>query len=140
MCFRTAADSAADQTGCLMDVLATYEQEIELARQFPFPVLITAPPDRALAIATAIADDEDTLVWDVDAFSDVQQAGLMRLLETESRERRRRVIATSSKSLLDLVRDGSFLEPLFYRLNVIHIVSGSCTERRGRPSRPIIPA
>ena len=140
MSFRTAEHSAADHTGCLMDVLATHEQEIELARQCSFPVLITAPPDRALAIAGAIADDDDIVVWDVDAFSDRRQAALMRLLETESSDRRRRVIATSSTSLLDLVKNGSFLESLFYRLNIIHIVSGSCTAGRGTRSRPIIAA
>jgi hypothetical protein len=161
-----------DNDGGLMDELATHQLEIELARRFPFQVLITAPPERALAIASAIAErrttseprlttfdgaaildpanwsrrqaehdiNENVIVRAVDAFSYAEQAALMRLVEIAISEGRRRVIATSSTCLLDRVQNGTFPSELYYRLNIIHILSGSCTTGCGTPSRPIIAA
>lgn len=141
-----------------MDELDNHTFEIGLPRRFAVSVLITAPPDQALAIASAIADgratgparlvifdgaaildplnwerrelagadsDEELVVRDVGGLNDEQQAALMRLLETGMRYRRRRIIATSPTCLFERVKDGSFLDQLFYRLNVIHIVSDS---------------
>jgi DNA-binding NtrC family response regulator len=57
------------------------------------------------------------------------QSELFLFLTDESRERRRRtatrpvrIISGTSVPLLPHVRDGSFNEALFYRLNVVHIV------------------
>ena len=140
-----------------MDELDNHTLEIGTARQFAVSVLITAPPDQALAIAGAIANgratgparlvifdgaaildplnwerwelaagesDEDLVVRDVDGLNDEQQAALMRLLET-GMPYRRRLIATSPTCLFERVKNGSFLDQLFYRLNVIHIASDS---------------
>ena len=124
-----------------MTELRKHDGDVNLARQYPVCVLITAPPDRALEIATAIADDDaDLVVREVHELTDIQQTALMRLLETETDEGPRRIVATSSTSLFDRVQEGTFLERLFYRLNVIHIVSEPCTEGLGTSSRPIIAA
>ena len=72
--------------------------------------------------------------------TDIQQTALMRLLDTEIDEGTRRIIATSSTSLFERVQDGTFLDRLFYRLNVIYIISDPCTEGLGTSSRPIIAA
>ena len=119
-----------------------HEGDMHLAKRYPVSVLITAPPDRAVEIAAAIAGDRDAtlLVRDVNRLTEIQQAALMRALETETDEGPRRIIATSSTSLFDCVQDGTFLASLFYRLNTIHIVSGPRTEGLGTASRPIIAA
>ena len=55
-------------------------------------------------------------------------AELQRRLDDQLAERhrsgrsRRRVVASSSESLVQRVRDGTFDERLFYRLNMIHLV------------------
>jgi type II secretory pathway predicted ATPase ExeA len=118
-----------------MTELRKHEIDIRLARRHPVCVLITAPPDRAMAIASAISDPdvEDLVVHEIHGLNQAQQTALLRLLETDKNRGRCRIIATSSASLFDRVREGAFLEALFYRLNVIHIVSDSCTEGR-RPS------
>jgi len=131
--------------GVPMTELRKHEADMNLARQYPVSVLITAPPDRAQQIATAIADDDrdmghDLVVIDVHRLSDVQQVELMRLLDTATDEGPRRIIATSSTSLFERVQEGTFLGELFYRLNVIHIVSDPCSEGLGTSSRPIIAA
>jgi transcriptional regulator of acetoin/glycerol metabolism len=155
-----------------MSELWTHEGDMALARRYPVSVLITAPPDRALAIAKKIADDdgsgsrlvmfdgaaildpanwrrwdeagtsddEDLVVRDVQGLSEAEQAALLKLLDTETELGCRRIIATSSASLFDRVRNGTFLGRLFYRLNVIHIVSDSLSEGRRTSSRPIIAA
>jgi hypothetical protein len=128
-----------------MTELRNHDGEIGLARQFPVSVLITAPADRALAIANAIADEnetecEDLLVREVNGLSEAEQVALMQLLDTETDQGRRRIIATTSTSLFDRVQNGAFLEDLFYRLNVIHIVGDSLSEGCGTSSRPIIAA
>jgi Sigma-54 interaction domain len=118
-----------------MTELRKHESDMNLARRYPVCVLITAPPDPAMAIASAIsdADIEDLVIHEVHGLNEAQQTALLRLLETDTDCGRCRIIATSSTSLFDRVREGTFLETLFYRLNVIHIVSDSCTEGR-RPS------
>jgi hypothetical protein len=125
-----------------MTELGNHEDDIGLARLFPVSVLITAPLDRALAIAAAIADDEieDLIVHEVDGLNETQQTALLQLLESRVDGGQCRVIATSSTSLFERVREGRFLGPLFYRLNVIHIVSGARDEGVGTSSRPIIAA
>lgn len=124
-----------------MTELRNHEGDIGLARQHPVSVLITAPRDRAMTIANAIADDEveNLVVPEVQGLSGSEQTALLRLMETQNRGRRR-IIATSSTSLFECVQNGTFLGSLFYRLNVIHIVSDSCSEGRGTPARPIIAA
>ena len=145
-----------------MTGLTMMETEIELARQSRVPVLITAPPDRALDIAEAIAagskrgtfrmemcdaagiasaargdrwEDGTTdhgttmVVPEVHAFNEHEQAALMQLLKAGEAARHRRIITTSSACLFDRVRRGTFNETLFYRLNIIHIVGQSCSDR-----------
>jgi hypothetical protein len=63
------------------------------------------------------------LVRDVDELDAAEQSALMRLLDTRGHGRYRRVIAMSTVSLWDRVEQGRFDAGLFYRLNVIHIVS-----------------
>ena len=118
-----------------MTELRKHEFDMKLARRYPVCVLISAPPARAMAIASAIADPdvEDLVVHEIHGLNHAQQTALLRLLETDMDCGRCRIIATSSASLFDSVREGTFLEALFYRLNVIHIVSDSCTGGR-RPS------
>jgi hypothetical protein len=143
-----------------MTELTMVETEIELARQSRVPVLITAPPDRALAIAEAIAagsrratpgmmvcdgaaivsaarggpengtNDKGValIVREVYALSDTEQDALMRLLDP-GKAVRHRIIASSSVCLFDRVRRGTFNKTLFYRLNMIHIVGHSCSDR-----------
>ena len=155
-----------------MTELRNHEGEIGLARRYPVSVLITAPADRALEIASAIADEnetgrprlvlfdgaaildpanrrcweeapgdcEDLVVREVNGLSEAEQLALMKLLETEAEWGRRRIIATTSTSLFERVQTGAFLEDLFYRLNVIHIVGDSFSEGHGTSSRPIIAA
>ncbi len=122
-----------------MTELRNHEGDIGLARQHPVSVLITARRDRAMTIANAIADEEveNLVVPEVQGLSGAQQTALLRLMETGGR---RRIIATSSTSLFECVKNGTFLGSLFYRLNVIHIVSDSCSEGRGTSARPIIAA
>lgn len=134
------------------------EHEIGLARRSRVPVLISAPTDRALAVAEAIVagvpgktppvvmcdgasivdaarsnrrdngetgteDEVVMIVSEVHMLSELEQAGLMQLLDQTAGVGRRRIIATSSASLFDRVGEGTFNETLFYRLNAIHIIS-----------------
>jgi hypothetical protein len=145
------------------------ESEIGLARRSRVPVLISAPPDRAMAVAHAIAtgvqghtppvvmcdgaaivsaardrrgrgksDDEMVMiVSEVHTLSGFEQAGLSQLLADGAGVGRRRIIATSSASLLDHVEQGTFDETLFYRLNAIHIISDLCSDLSDNtPSSP----
>jgi hypothetical protein len=124
-----------------MTELRNDENDIGLARQHPVSVLITAPHDRAMTIANAIADEgvENLVVPEVQGLNGAQQTALLRLMETQTCGRRR-IIATSSTSLFECVQRGTFLGSLFYRLNVIHIVGDSCGKSVGTPARPIIAA
>jgi hypothetical protein len=81
----------------------------------------------------AIKDDVVLVVWEVYALSHTEQAALMQLLFEGVGNRR--VIVTSSVCLLDRVKHGTFDARLFYRLNAIHIVSHSCSDR-ARATRP----
>jgi hypothetical protein len=146
-----------------MTRLVNLETDIGLARQYPLPVLITAPPDRALPVADAIAagdknnkllpvvmfdgaaivsaalddgpangtttDDAVLVVREVHLLSDAEQAALMLLLNDGAKVGHRRIIATSSVCLFDRVVRGTFNARLFYRLNAIHILSHSCSDR-----------
>ena len=147
-----------------MTGLRNLETDIGLARQHALPVLITAPPDRALPVAHAIAaggnekqktlpvmmfdgpaivsaalgerwakaattNDVVLVVREVHALSDTEQAALMLLLYDGQEAEHRRIIATSSVCLFDRVEQRTFNASLFYRLNAIHIVSQSCSDR-----------
>lgn len=57
------------------------------------------------------------ILQDVDAFDRVQQQRLLRWLD-EPRSGRMQVISVTATRLYDLVQAGTFLEPLYYRLNV----------------------
>jgi hypothetical protein len=88
----------------------------------------------------ATDDEADLVIREVHALSEAEQAALMKLLETAYAIGRRRIIATSSASVFDRVEQGTFMAALFYRLNIVHIVSDPCNEGRGASPRPIIAA
>ena len=145
---------------------ANLASDIQTARRFPVSVLITGPPERALAIANAIAEprgageagrllmfdgaafleavnrdrwdaagsDEraDLVIRDIDRLTSAEQAALMALLDTGSQYGSRRIISAAPASLFDRVQDGTFMRELYYRLNVIHIVSDCCEGARVR--------
>lgn len=80
------------------------------------------PPIRRVTAQSFVAPsctDGTLILQDVDALDRAQQAALLRWLETPQIQTR--VIATSTTPLYDQVRAGTFLGPLFYRLNVLHI-------------------
>jgi hypothetical protein len=78
----------------------------------------------------ATAKETVLVVREVHALSDTEQAALMLLFDRQEAEAgRRRIIATSSVCLFDRVKRGMFDAGLFYRLNIIHIVSDSCSDR-----------
>ena len=85
-------------------------------------------------------DEGDLVIRDIHRLSKTEQAALMALLETESQSGCRRIIAASPACLFDRVQNGTFMGELFYRLNVIHIVSDPCSEGRRTSSGPIIAA
>jgi Sigma-54 interaction domain len=80
-----------------------------------------------------IGDDVVLVVQEVYALSHTEQAALAQLLFAGAGKRR--VIVTSSVCLLNRVKHGAFDARLFYRLNAIHIVSHSCSDR-ARATRP----
>jgi hypothetical protein len=142
---------------------AALEEDLAIAARARVPVLISAPPERALTIARTIATRSDPagtetmrvcdtaagedvlaalaenrlltsegqgpttfLLREVQMLTESQQAAVMRLLDTHplrAVEETPRIITTSSVSLFDLVKQGSFDARLFSRLNVIHIVA-----------------
>jgi Sigma-54 interaction domain len=66
------------------------------------------------------------LLREVHMLTESQQAAVMRLLDSSplrAVEETPRIITTSSVSLFDRVKQGSFDARLFHRLNVIHIVA-----------------
>jgi DNA-binding NtrC family response regulator len=85
-------------------------------------------------------DRADLVIRDIDRLSTTEQAALMTLLDTASQCGSRRIIVASPASLFARVEEGTFMPELFYRLNVIHIMSDPCSEGRGTSSRPIIAA
>ena len=128
------------------------EQDIHLAARCRSRVLITAPPDRAVAVARAIGAgarrtggeaavevcdtafcdavsqlpaDTGTailLLREVHAMSRSDQLALRRVLVERASHYQTRIFASSSVSLYDRVREGTFDDGLFYYLNTIHIV------------------
>jgi hypothetical protein len=128
--------------------------DILLAARSSCAVLISAPPDEALEIARAIALEKGSidrllvhdsgpaeagevpgsrlnplilLMREVHDLTPRQQRLLMELLE-ERQGRPPRIIASSSVSLYDRVREGTFDAGLYYRLNTVHVV-GTATRR-----------
>src|SRR5262249_9678675 len=81
-------------------------------------------PKTAAAACAAVL-----IVGEVDALTDVEQAALLLILNDEGMDLRGRIITTSSVCLFHRVGQGTFDARLFYRLNAIHIVSASCSER-----------
>ncbi len=100
-------------------------------------VLVTGPPDATRAFVAAILPHLNGPVYegstgdalpiapaggtvilqDVAAFDPVQQQRLLTWLD-EPRSGRTRVISLTATRLYDLVQAGTFLEPLYYRLNM----------------------
>ena len=74
-------------------------------------------------------DEEVLVIREVQALNSAEQAALLRLLDDEEARERRRIITTSSVCLFDRVGQGTFDARLFYRLNAIHIMSQSCSDR-----------
>ena len=79
--------------------------------------------------SAATASDAVLVVEDVEALSDVEQAALLLLIDDEKTRARRRIISTSSVCVFDRVGQGTFDATLFYRLNAIHIIGESCSDR-----------
>ncbi len=71
------------------------------------------PPERARIL----------LLREVHTLTAGQQARLMELFEAEDAGPRPRIIASSSVALFDRVRQGTFDERLYYRLNGIHLTA-----------------
>jgi transcriptional regulator of aromatic amino acid metabolism len=63
--------------------------------------------------------DGTLILQGVDALDRAQQAALLRWLENPQIQTR--VVATSTTPVYNQVQAGTFLGPLFYRLNVVHI-------------------
>jgi hypothetical protein len=129
-----------------------YRGEMQIAARATCAVLITAPPDDALEVARAIArergwgdrilvcdfgvpgagriwelleaqpDPRILLLREVHGLTPRQQALLMELMEEALSRRAPRIMASSSVSLFDCVKRGSFDARLFYRLNTVHVV------------------
>jgi len=81
----------------------------------------------AVASARARGIDPDkvtVLLREVHALGETEQAEIARVVGEPGglRDHLPRIISTSSVSLFDRVRKGTFDERLFYRLNVMHIV------------------
>jgi hypothetical protein len=123
--------------------------DILLAARSTCAVLITAPPEDALEIARAIALERGCidrllvhdfgsaeaselpesralmlLLREVHDLTPRQQRLLMDLLE-ERQGSAPRIIASSSVSLYERVREGTFDARLYYRLNTIHVVAST---------------
>jgi DNA-binding NtrC family response regulator len=100
------------------------ESTMGMARNSRAPILISASPDRALSIAHGIiADVTDAVILvirEVHTLDLKEQAALFHLLNTFSAKRR--VITTTSVDLFECVKQGTFSEDLFYRLNTLHIM------------------
>jgi hypothetical protein len=128
--------------------------DILLAASSTCAVLISAPPHDALEIARAIATERGCidrllvqdfgsaeasgfleprqsplllLLREVHDLTPRQQALLMELLE-ERHGTPPRIIASSSVSLYERVKEGTFDARLYYRLNTVHVIAA--TNRR----------
>jgi hypothetical protein len=98
---------------------------ITFAKQSRFSVLISAPKERAVAIAHAIIEGASEVVLvirEVHALSYLEQMALLHLLDTL--DDNRRVITTTSSDLFEHVVRGAFSSELFYKLNTLHIAVG----------------
>ena len=81
-------------------------------------------------LAPVRPDSSALLIREVQALATADQALLANLLETlkYGSANRRRVFASSSVSLFDRVKAGTFDERLFYRLNIIHVIVDTADE------------
>ena len=148
------------ESGTGKEVIARYLHQKSLRKDKPFvAVNCAAIPDNLLeselfghekgaftgAIARRIGKFEEanggTLLLDEVSEMDVRlQAKLLRALQERMIDRvggtqpvkvDLRIIATSNRNLGDAVREGSFREDLFYRLNVVHLRLPALRERPG---------
>jgi DNA-binding NtrC family response regulator len=95
--------------------------------------------NRARWDAAGTEDGGDLVIRDIHRLTKAEQTALMGLLDAESLGGSRRIIAAAPECLFDRVQDGTFMGELYYRLNVIHIVSKPCNKGRPTPPGPIIP-
>jgi transcriptional regulator of acetoin/glycerol metabolism len=84
--------------------------------------------------AAGTGDAGDLVIRDIHRLTSAEQTALMALLDTGRQPGSRRIISAAHACLFDRVQDGTFMRELYYRLNVIHIVSDPCGE--GRPAFP----
>ncbi len=148
------------ESGTGKEVIARYLHQKSLRKDKPFvAVNCAAIPDNLLeselfghekgaftgAIARRIGKFEEanggTLLLDEISEMDVRlQAKLLRALQERMIDRvggnqpvkvDLRIIATSNRNLGDAVREGTFREDLFYRLNVVHLRLPALRERPG---------
>ena len=87
-----------------------------------------------------LADHGTLLLDEIGEMAPILQAKLLRVLQEKEVDRIGgqapveidvRVIATTNRNLQSLVRDGSFREDLYYRLNVVKLTIPPLRERRG---------
>ncbi len=148
------------ESGTGKEVIARHLHQKSLRKDKPFvAVNCAAIPDNLLeselfghekgaftgAVARRIGKFEEahggTLLLDEISEMDVRlQAKLLRALQERVIDRvggtqpvkvDLRIIATSNRNLADAVREGSFREDLFYRLNVVHLRLPALRERPG---------
>jgi hypothetical protein len=96
---------------------------IVFAKKSRISVLISAPTERAVAIAHAIVEGASDVmilvIREVHTLSTMEQRALLHLLNTLDNSRR--VITTTSIDLFEHVNAGMFDAELFYKLNTLHI-------------------
>lgn len=88
------------------------------------------PEDRDFAdVMQMLTEGSSTVMFDeIGDMSPSQQAGLMRFLDTRSLPEvddtgeAFRLMASTSRDMRERIQQGRFVEDLFYRLNVIHLV------------------
>jgi DNA-binding NtrC family response regulator len=73
-------------------------------------------------VPEAPGEGEVLLLREIQALTPAQQVWLTEVLEDADPERSPRIIASSSVSLFNRVKQGLFDARLFYRLNVLHLV------------------
>lgn len=83
------------------------------------------PPDKDTSVEGALARARGgtAFIDEIGAMTAPAQRMLFTMME--SGEVGARIISGTSRPLSGAVADGSFLEPLFYRLNVIHLCIGT---------------
>jgi two-component system response regulator FlrC len=152
------------ESGTGKEVIARHLHQKSLRKDKPFvAVNCAAIPDNLLeselfghekgaftgAVARRIGKFEEasggTLLLDEISEMDVRlQAKLLRALQERMIDRvggnqpvkvDLRIIATSNRNLGDAVREGSFREDLFYRLNVVHLAPAGAARAAGRHPR-----